>query len=364
MSDRPELVQKAFEARDTGFDYGPYAKALLSYIEALEAAALARAEANAEGREVMGEQEILRLKWERDEAVRIGLFHARCRKATEARVTDALRALKAIRIRCQEGDKRADWLPIIDRLAGDAEAALAQARHPIEMLKDEAGASRYAEVLETAKALREAQRAYLADRGNDVLGQVVAEAAEALDGALARAEANAGEPVIGDERIYPNEPFGSALTAGKPNREELESAAKVALMYLDSGFLACDVCGHQMPTKDTDAAHTLRDALTAGKPEQAVPSEPDWWWRDFDPEDSGDSPHEALRNVPDFCVCLLRSSYNGPDKFAFRSPTLNPDDDDDEVILFDTEHEALAAAKERAEAMKDAAPTAGGGDAE
>ena len=75
--------------------------------------------------------------------------------------------------------------------------------------------------------------------------------------------------------------------------------------------------------------------------------EPDWWWRDLDPDDAGDTPHEALRNVPDYTVCALSSSYVGPSMFAVRVPT-SSDDDETEVLLFDTEAEALKAARSRA----------------
>jgi hypothetical protein len=48
-----------------------------------------------------------------------------------------------------------------------------------------------ADLLEAAKTLRAAQRAYLADRGNDAKGRIVAEAAAKLDEAIAGAEASA-----------------------------------------------------------------------------------------------------------------------------------------------------------------------------
>lgn len=43
-------------------------------------------------------------------------------------------------------------------------------------------------LLEAAIALREAQKAYMADRGNDELGKKVAEAARILDFAIYRTE--------------------------------------------------------------------------------------------------------------------------------------------------------------------------------
>ena len=74
--------------------------------------------------------------------------------------------------------------------------------------------------------------------------------------------------------------------------------------------------------------------------------EPDWWWRHLDPDDAGDSPGEALRHVPDYCACHLGTSLSLGDVWAVRVPTLS-DDDDTEVLQFETEDAAMAAAKER-----------------
>lgn len=79
--------------------------------------------------------------------------------------------------------------------------------------------------------------------------------------------------------------------------------------------------------------------------------EPDWWYRDLDPDECGYSPHEALRWTRDYRVDMLHSSYRGPTKFAFRAPVIG-DPDEDEVLLFDTEEEALAAAEERYAALQ------------
>ena len=46
------------------------------------------------------------------------------------------------------------------------------------------------DLLTTAKCLRAAQRAYMADRGNEELGKKVAIAAAHLDAAIAKAEEN------------------------------------------------------------------------------------------------------------------------------------------------------------------------------
>jgi hypothetical protein len=43
----------------------------------------------------------------------------------------------------------------------------------------------------------------------------------------------------------------------------LLASAKTALMYLETGFIECEQCGHEVKTKDLDAAYELRDALAA-----------------------------------------------------------------------------------------------------
>ena len=78
----------------------------------------------------------------------------------------------------------------------------------------------------------------------------------------------------------------------------------------------------------------------------------DYYYRDYDPDDSGDNPGEALRYVPLLCVSLVHSSTSGPSKFCFRAETLDQADDE-ETLCFGTEEEALEAAKERDAALRD-----------
>ena len=78
----------------------------------------------------------------------------------------------------------------------------------------------------------------------------------------------------------------------------------------------------------------------------------DYYYRDYDPDDSGDNPGEALRHVPLLCVSLVHSSTSGPSKFCFRAETLDQDDDEEETLCFDTQQEAIEAAKERDEALR------------
>ena len=73
----------------------------------------------------------------------------------------------------------------------------------------------------------------------------------------------------------------------------------------------------------------------------------DWFWRQMDPDDSGDSIHEALRHVPDFVVCHMGASYSAGDFFAARVPTLSDDDDDTEELIAETEQECIRLVAER-----------------
>lgn len=77
----------------------------------------------------------------------------------------------------------------------------------------------------------------------------------------------------------------------------------------------------------------------------------DWFWRDLDPDDSGDCPGNALQFHPDLTVSLIHSSYRGPCRWVFRAEVLDPDSNDTEVLHFDKRDEAMAAAQERAAAL-------------
>lgn len=80
----------------------------------------------------------------------------------------------------------------------------------------------------------------------------------------------------------------------------------------------------------------------------------DWFWRTIDPDDSGDSPAEALNTgmVPPYCVCEVGSSYVGPTRFGFNARVLDPESDDEEFIHFATQEEAIAAAEDRRAAVE------------
>lgn len=80
----------------------------------------------------------------------------------------------------------------------------------------------------------------------------------------------------------------------------------------------------------------------------------DWYWRELDPDDCGDTPSEAIHRgmIGDFCVCKIASSFTGPVRYGFNSPVLDPESSDSEFLHFGTEQEAIDAAKERKAALR------------
>lgn len=80
----------------------------------------------------------------------------------------------------------------------------------------------------------------------------------------------------------------------------------------------------------------------------------DWFWRVMDPDDSADTPAEAIHRgmIGDYCVCEIASSYTGPVRFGFNAPVLDPESDDTEFSHFATQQEAIDAAKARSAALR------------
>jgi hypothetical protein len=76
-------------------------------------------------------------------------------------------------------------------------------------------------------------------------------------------------------------------------------------------------------------------------------AKPDWYWRQLDPDDCGDSIHEAIHMMGEGVVCHLGSSYSGPEFFAAIVPVLDPNTDDTEEITAETEEECLRLVQER-----------------
>jgi len=111
---------------------------------------------------------------------------------------------------------------------------------------------------------------------------------------------------------------------------------------------ACPACGGSGHKDDARAA---MDRIKAEAVKEALSdfAKADWFWRDLDPDDCGDTPDEAINAgmVGSFTVCHIRSSFTGPDRFCFIAPVLDPESDDEECLCFVTEDEAVAAAKGR-----------------
>lgn len=73
--------------------------------------------------------------------------------------------------------------------------------------------------------------------------------------------------------------------------------------------------------------------------EEKSKQEPDWWYCDIDPDESGDSAYEAMfHHRPRLEPVELHSSFVGPRKWGVMHPST--EDDGEEATTFDTKEEA------------------------
>jgi len=140
--------------------------------------------------------------------------------------------------------------------------------------------------------------------------------------------------------------------AQEAEAEGWESAAPIGFSEREEGSRDCAerIATAIRALTAADAAAAL-DRIKAEAVREALSdfTKADWFWRDLDPDDCGDTPDEAINAgmVGRFAVCHIRSSFTGPDRFCFIAPVLDPESDDEECLCFATEEEAIAAAKER-----------------
>lgn len=106
-------------------------------------------------------------------------------------------------------------------------------------------------------------------------------------------------------------------------------------------------------TSDIEAL-ILERAARVPEPDAELFDRADWYWRELDPDDCGDTPSEAIHSgmIGDFCVCKIASSFTGPVRYGFNAPVLDPESNDNEFLHFRTEQEAIDAAKERQAALR------------
>lgn len=102
--------------------------------------------------------------------------------------------------------------------------------------------------------------------------------------------------------------------------------------------------------EETDVPPASPAILDDPKLVEAVAS-PDYWYCDADPDESGNSPYEAMhqhrqRLFPN----LLQSSFIGPKKWGVIYPIVG--EDGEEAAIFDTEAEAWKFCKETETAIK------------
>ncbi|MDM7852330.1 hypothetical protein [Pseudochrobactrum kiredjianiae] len=163
------------------------------------------------------------------------------------------------------------------------------------------------------------------------------------------------------------------VAAAREELEDLTLPIVGSLFVSRGGATVRGVSGLEKGEDEHSPLVRLSDVAKALEPFRAISAEPaqdtfdsaDWFYRDNDPDDNGDTAYEAIVNHPEYSVHLVHSSYRGDSRFVFRAPTLNQDDDDDddETLNFATEEEAMAAVIERKKVIEaqTAAPTAEAG---
>lgn len=118
------------------------------------------------------------------------------------------------------------------------------------------------------------------------------------------------------------------------------------------------------PELDRLRAENGPSEITAGTSAGAKQPDPDWFWCDIDPDESGDSAYQAMHSYrPRLEPVELGTSYAGPKLWGVMSPPLpDADNDEDTAHTFDTREAAQAFCDERNAIFNGAAlcPSEGG----
>ena len=137
-----------------------------------------------------------------------------------------------------------------------------------------------------------------------------------------------------------------------------EAAAKVVdTCNAEGPYQAIGAACHirSLTPAEATAALAARDAamIARGMREDLTFDGADWFWRVMDPDDNGDNPSEAITRgyIGQFTVCEIACSYRGPTRFGFNAPVLDHESDEDEFLHFETQQEAIDAAKDRRAAI-------------
>lgn len=87
-------------------------------------------------------------------------------------------------------------------------------------------------------------------------------------------------------------------------------------------------------------------------PPQPTP-EPNWYWRAANCSECGPTVRAAMDCTDFFVVDEIGSmrSATGPNRFYVKVPAIDPAADDEEILGFDTEEEAVAAAAQRKDSL-------------
>jgi hypothetical protein len=154
-------------------------------------------------------------------------------------------------------------------------------------------------------------------------------------------------------------PEGDGVVHSPPHLiRALLDALDAAERERDEAKWLVDVGAGEMALLDLEVEKTKRERDEAREALQAIaqrasdPQGADWYWRDLEPDECGDSIHEALRYVGEGVVCSISSSFIGPKFFAAVVPTLNAEADDTEELIADTQDECVRLVKERQAAIR------------
>ena len=151
--------------------------------------------------------------------------------------------------------------------------------------------------------------------------------------------------------------LATELTAARQERDEALAlkekilSENMALNEANDGLgSAAYLATARAENAETEAAALRGEVARLKKAAYSNFDSADWFWRTMDPDDSGDTPEDAVIRgmIGHFCVCEIASSYRGPTRYGFVAPSLDLDDDGTEFVHFATQAEAIDAAKTRA----------------
>lgn len=128
-----------------------------------------------------------------------------------------------------------------------------------------------------------------------------------------------------------------------------DGALKATTFALEQRQSAKGGDANAAPDRDTNSKSATSPGVTAGASGEAKQVDPDWFWCEIDPDESGDSAYQAMFTYrPRLEPVELCTSYVGPRLWGVMSPPLPDADNDEETAhTFGTREAAQAFCDER-----------------